>query len=105
MSGTLELPKHPFTPPRQIKRSLAPSPETPYSPAEVVEGFGSPEARNIAKEATHADEILARARKGLMTPERPIATKTPNAPVKRGGKTRRHARRKTRRHARKTRKH
>lgn len=90
MSGTLELPKHPFTPPRQIKRSLNTpgTPGTPYSPAEAVEGFGSPEAPKIARAATHADEILARARKGLVTPGRPIAAKTPNAPVKKGGKTR-----------------
>jgi len=88
MAGTLDLPKHPFTPDRPIGRRQA-SPGTPYSPAEEVAGFGTPEAKEIAKKATAADELLARAKRGLVTPPPKAPAKAPGAPVKKGGKSRR----------------
>lgn len=92
MAGTLDLPKHPFTPPRQIRPR---DPETPYSPAEEVSGFGTPEAKEIAKKATAADELLARDKRGLVTPKKGVTAKAPTTPKKKG--TGRKSRRKTHR--------
>jgi hypothetical protein len=80
MAGTLDVPPKEFmTPKRQIRRS---EPGTPYSPALPLD-FGTPS--RVAREAQEEEEFIARANRGLVTPNRPTRKNVPGAPKKKGG--------------------
>jgi hypothetical protein len=87
MAGTLDVPPKEFmTPKRQTRRS---EPGTPYSPALPLE-FGTPS--RVAREAQEEEEFIARANRGLVTPNRPTRKNVPGAPKKKGGRTRKMSR-------------
>lgn len=77
-----------MTPPKSKKRKRSESPEspespgTPYSPAFEVD-LG-PFGKDMAREAQAEEELRARTRRGLVTPNRPTRKNEP-PPLKRKG--------------------
>ena len=94
MAGTLDVPpKDLMTPRRQIRRS---EPETPYSPALPLE-LGTPS--RVAREAQEEEELEARTKRGLVTPNQPTRKNAPPPLKKKGG---RGGRRMTRKYCKRT---
>ena len=98
MAGTLDVPpKDLMTPRRQIRRS---EPETPYSPALPLE-LGTPS--RVAREAQEEEELEARTKRGLVTPNQPTRKNAPPPLKKKGGQpTTKGGRRMTRKYCKRT---
>jgi hypothetical protein len=85
MADALKLPPPGFMTPKSKKRKRSESPEspgTPYSPAYPVplDPFG----KDMARQAQDEEELLARTKRGLVTPNRPTRKNEP-PPLKRKG--------------------